>query len=151
MRRLALQVGILVGLTLVAGAATKLFHPKAPGWRLSAVGPEGAAAAAEKLLHQVTSAELKESGAEAEIMWIDARLRAKFDEGHIEGAHWVGSNPKNTVGPDLHSELLSGALKKWTVVYCEPKCDKAQHAAETLRMLLGREVHHLSGDWREFR
>lgn len=152
MKRLALQLGILIGLTLIAGAATKLFHPNAPGWRLSAYGPEGPAAAAEKSRYRITASEIREILKDGgEILWIDARLKRKFDAGHIEGAYWVGEQPRNALTPDLHNELLAGAAKDKTVVYCEPKCDKAIKAARELRDLLLRDVYHFEGDFTEFR
>ena len=90
-RSTVLQLGILLGLTLVAGSATKLFHPAAPDLRLSA-----ATAKALKDEFQVTLTDISERW-DDDVFWVDSRTEDEFEAGHVRNALHLGDDIMNTI------------------------------------------------------
>ena len=143
-RRVCVQIAILLGLTLIAAAATKAFHPKAPAWRLSA-----AASAALVDEFQVTMDEIKERWG-GDVLWVDARTQDEFDAGHVEDALYLGDNVMHTITPLALDTVM--AERRPIVVYCDgAQCAKSKKTAGELRELLGKEIFHLKGGWAELK
>ena len=135
--RLFREIGVLLGLTLVAGLITLWLHPKAPAWRLKR--------ALENDPWRVTLEAVEERW-QGEVLWIDTRSTAKFEAGHWPGALLLNRENWN----DLllqHFDTLTSALKP-IVVYCDtPNCQKSREIAEELRDLGIGEVFYLPGGW----
>lgn len=139
MSRVVFQIAILCALTLIAGAATAMFHPRAPGWRLTT---DMNSAPDE---YRVSAAEIDERWG-GNVLWVDARTRDKFDAAHVEGALWVGDNVLNTLTVETTENLWSE--RRPIVVYCDgARCEKGKLVAGELRDLLAREVFYLEDGW----
>jgi rhodanese-related sulfurtransferase len=81
-----------------------------------------------------------------QVLWVDARPRAKYDHEHIPGAVLLNEDEWN--------QLLPPFLDAWdpdvpVVVYCDGgSCEASQHIAERLRTELKIEkIHVLKGGW----
>ncbi len=80
------------------------------------------------------------------VLWIDARSRSEFDQGHIPGAVLLNE--------DHWDDLLPMVLEAWMpgqplVIYCgSEECRASRQVAERLRVEAGLpDVHVLKGGW----
>lgn len=136
------QVIVIVGISIVATILSAVFHPKRPAWyRVSSP---------EELRWRIQPTEIAALSRDAEILWVDAREREKFEVDHMPGAILLNLGEWG----DLmfqYMDTLQGAFKRPVVVYCDTEsCGKSQEVAKRLRELLGLDpVYVLKGDWRE--
>lgn len=82
------------------------------------------------------------------VLWVDARTRAQYDQGHIEGAVLLNE--------DQWVDLMEGFLDAWeeelqVVVYCDGGgCDASRSVSRRLREEMGLEnVRILKGGWKK--
>lgn len=82
----------------------------------------------------------------AQVTWVDARVRARFEAGHIPGAVLLNEEEWDT--------LLPAFLDAWNpdqtiVVYCDGGgCEASHHVADRLRDQLAlKSVFVLKGGW----
>lgn len=82
-----------------------------------------------------------------DVIWVDARSEAEFEEGHAPGAIFYDeANPLESVGDVLERWLISPQV---IVVYCTDEgCGKSKAVAEELRgNLPDAEIYSLKGGW----
>lgn len=138
----ASQTIAILALSLFAAVGAVFLHPKAPAWYR--------VASPEELRWQLTPEEADSLAAEKKVLWVDARSREKFEEGHLPDAILLNAAEWG----DLmfqHMDRLQEEMENPVVVYCDTaECGKSQHVALQLREILGMEpVYVLKGDWRE--
>ena len=80
------------------------------------------------------------------VLWVDARARAKFEQGHIPGAVLLNEDEWDRLVPVF---LDMWEPEKIVVVYCDGgSCDASHAVAKRLREELKLEnVHVLKGGW----
>lgn len=95
---------------------------------------------------ELTVAQAQALGVSA--LWIDARSRAAYDAGHVEGALLLNE--------DAWVELLVPVIERWqpgtpVVVYCDSRgCQASRKVAERLRSEAGIDTAKvLRGEWTE--
>jgi len=93
---------------------------------------------------EITIGDAKALGASA--LWLDARSRAAFEQGHVDGALLLNE--------DHWEELFVPVIERWRpgltiVVYCDSTgCQASRKVADRLRTEAGVEpVKVLHGDW----
>jgi rhodanese-related sulfurtransferase len=130
------QAGLMALLAVPLGLLTALWHPSAPNW--------SEAPLAEGEVRLATVLDWEES------LWLDARSRLEFDQGHVPGALLLNE--------DDWEELFLDVVMSWSpdqriVVYCGgSQCEASTRVAERLRADLGAaEVFVLKGGWTEWR
>jgi rhodanese-related sulfurtransferase len=135
-RKAVRQALLLLVLAAPAALVSGLLHPKAPAWQEPPLGP------GEVRLRAVLAWE-------EEVVWLDARSRAEYEEAHIPGALLLNE--------DEWEALFFDFLAVWDpeatiVVYCGgAQCEASQHVAERLRRELGSEtIYVLKGGWNEW-
>lgn len=135
------QVGLILGLALVAATLSAFFHPKRPAWYF--------VASPEVLQWQISPEEAQELASAEDVLWIDARPRAKFEEEHFPDAILLNMDEWGDLMFE-HMDTLQTAMDRPVVVYCDgTRCEKSHEVASQLRELLGLEpVYILKGDWR---
>ncbi len=81
------------------------------------------------------------------VLWVDARPRAKFDAGHIDGAVLLNEDEWDGLVPAF---LDAWEPEKTVVVYCDGgSCDASHAVARRLREELKLEnVRVLKGGWK---
>ncbi len=136
------QIAAIFGISLLAAIISAAVHPQRP--------PFFQVESAETLRWQIDVEKANELSAAGEVLWVDAREREKFEEGHLEGAILLNVEEWG----DLmfqNMNALQAALGKPVVVYCDGiRCEKSEDVSARLRELLGLEpVYVLKGDWRE--
>ncbi len=135
------QLLILLGLTLVAAAATKQFHPNAPTWKL--------AAGEDFDPYQIAFTQLQ-SQYGMDVLWIDARKPEAFLEGHVPNA----LNLSQEQWEDqlfTHLDAISTAGKP-IIVYCDGSgCALSKKVAHELRELGIADVYFIKGGWEELK
>ncbi len=137
MRRLFLQMCVLLCLSAGAGTAAYFFHPRAPALYLV----EESAASGEVTIKQAREWEAKEG-----VLWIDARMRSEYDKAHIPGALLLNEVEWNQQAFELMDTL--GKNTKPVVVYCDAqKCAASKVIADKLRELGVNDVNILRGGW----
>ena len=136
------QMTVLASLTLLASAATYFFHPHAPALHLQGepvndgeISPTGARAA------------MKSPG----VIFIDARVRARFDAGHIPDALPLCESESNYPAQlSVVADTLQQGQEKLVVVYCDgKKCQASHEIAEILKSFhtMPENVRVLHGGW----
>ena len=97
---------------------------------------------------EITVADAQALGATA--LWIDARSRADYEAGHVDGALLL--NEESWI------ELLIPVIERWqpgtpVVVYCDShRCQASRKVAERLRTEAGIDnARVLRGEWSEVR
>lgn len=135
------QVGLIVSLALVAATLSAFFHPNRPAWYF--------VESAENLRWQISVEEAKTLAAAEEVLWVDARSRQKFEEGHMPGSILLNADEWGDLMFE-NMDTLQSAMSRPVVVYCDGTfCAKSQDVASQLRELLGLDpVYVLKGDWR---
>lgn len=131
------QALILLLLSAVAALGTHLWHPEAPVWYAVDEAPaEG----------EVTLKEIQERW-KGEVLWIDARVRERYEEEHIPGALLLNEYERDDLLLE-HLEKLQTSGKP-IVVYCDAAtCEASHKMREYLTQNVGLpEVWVLSGGW----
>tara|TARA_R110000850_G_scaffold17996_13_gene54622 strand:- start:72 stop:527 length:456 start_codon:yes stop_codon:yes gene_type:complete len=136
------QVVVIVSIAAAATVLSVFLHPKAPPWFR--------VASAEELQWQVNWEEALAIAAETPVLWVDARSREKYEEGHFQDAvllnvaEWGDLMFQNM-------DTLQGAMSHPVIVYCDgDDCRKSGEVGQRLRDLLGLDpVYVLKGDWRD--
>ena len=135
------QVGIVLSLALMAAFLSAFFHPQRPAWYF--------VESAEDLRWQISVEDAKTLAETENVLWIDARPRTKFDEGHMPRAILLNADEWG----DLmfqNMDTLQSAMSRPVIVYCDgDRCAKSNDVATRLRELLGLDpVYVLKGDWK---
>lgn len=133
--------GILLA-ALLAGAVSAWLHPRRPPWY-----------EVESTERQRYSLDLEGARAltrASEVLWIDARTRQAYEQGHLPGALLLNQEEWGDLMFE-HQFTLSAAIDQVVVVYCDGSgCTRSADIAQRLRELLGLDpVYVLQGDWRE--
>ena len=137
-----MQISVLAALTLMASATTYFIHPHAPALYLqSEPVSDGEISVAEARVA------MKSQGA----IFIDARIRAKFDAGHIPGALPLCETESDYAAQlSVVAEALQQGQEKLMIVYCDgKKCQASHKTAETLHGFhpIPDNVKVLHGGW----
>lgn len=84
------------------------------------------------------------------VLWVDARSRARYDAGHVDGAILLNQEEWENLVPGF---LDAWDPEKTIVVYCDGgKCDASRAVATRLRNELKLEsVYVLQGGWAAWR
>ncbi len=138
----ASQTVALVAISLIAAILSVFLHPKAPAW-YRVVSPE-------ELRWQIAPEEADALATEQKVLWVDARSRKKFEEGHLPDAILLNAAEWG----DLmfqNMDRLQTEMANPVIVYCDTaECGKSKYVAQQLREILGMEpVYVLMGNWRE--
>ena len=140
MKTVAYHFLVLFGLTIIAAAATKAFHPKAPDWILDS---------SEDDPWRVTLEEVEERW-NRDVLWIDARKLEDFELGHADGAvHLTSEDIQNPTESSMRvlENLMTASSPM--IVYCDgTACGKSRKLAEQLREDMGfGDVFYLHAGW----
>jgi len=135
------QIGIILSLSLAAAVLSAFFHPKRPAWYF--------VESSENLLWKISFEDAQTLAETEDVLWVDARPRAKFEEAHMPGAILLNDDEWG----DLmfqNMDTLQSAMSRPVIVYCDgTRCAKSNDVATQLRELLGLEpVYVLKGDWK---
>ena len=137
-----MQVIVLAALTLLATAATYFFHPHAPALYLQ----RETVAEGEISVDQARAA-MQSPG----VVFIDARVKARFDAGHIPDAlSLCESEPDYPAQLSVVADVLQQGQEKLVVVYCDgKKCQASHEIAEILKSFhtVPENVRVLRGGW----
>ena len=135
------QAALILGCALAAGVASAVFHPKRPPWH------EVENPAEERWT--IDPAKARELAAAGPIVWIDARSRKAYEEGHVSGALLLNAEEWGELMFE-HQFALQEAFQRPVIVYCDgDSCDRSREIAQRLRELIGLDpVYVLQGDWR---
>ena len=128
---------ILLLLSVAAAVATHLWHPAAPPLYLVEI-PAGE--------NEVTVSEVAAKW-NNDVIWIDARLKERFDSEHIPGALLINEyDLDNQVFANLEKLQTSG---KPIIVYCDGiKCEASHKVRDYLATNIGLpDVWVLTGGW----
>lgn len=135
-RRVLRETAIVLLLTLVAGAATKAFHPRSPAWYF--VLEVGDDAVTEQMVQERWM---------GDVLWVDARPSKMYEKRHREGALLLNEEQWNDLLYEHFDKLASAG--KPIIVYCDgTHCAKSKAVAEKLRGLGLPDVFYLAGGWR---
>ena len=128
---------VIVSLSLAAAAGTHLWHPAAPVWYLAQV---------EAGLDEVTLSEVTTRWA-GKVQWVDARVQARFDAGHIPGAIMINEQNRDDAVFEHLDKLQSARLP--IVIYCDSlKCQSSHKIRDFLSLNVALpEVWVLTGGW----
>ena len=128
---------LLLALALAAGAGTHFLHPRAPAW-FEVEEPPGR----DEVTLEAIARDWKN-----EVLWIDARPRGQFDQGHVPGAINLNEQEleEQLIG---HIDLLQDNSRPM-VVYCD---SGACRASRRIRDYLAprfptQEIFVLRGGW----
>jgi len=143
MRETLFQGGVVTGIAALLALASAWLHPLRPPF-YEVVDPSRVRweKSPEELATILTGA--------ADVLWVDARSREKYEEGHREDAILLNPEEWGDLMFD-HMDRLQDAMGKPVVVYCDgTRCDRSHEVATRLRELLGLQpVYVLKGEWRE--
>lgn len=136
------QVALILGCAAAAGIVSALVHPLRPPWK-EVEDP----AFARWHIDPVRARSLADAGT---VLWIDARKREVYEQGHLEGALLLNVEEWGELMFE-HQIALQEAFEHPVVVYCDgEQCDRSEEVAKRLRELLGLDpVYVLKGDWCE--
>jgi rhodanese-related sulfurtransferase len=128
--------GLLLLLAVPLAFATGLLHPKPPVWQKDALRP------GEVRLETILEW--------PDVLWVDARGQAEFQQGHIPGAILLNE--------DEWEALFFDFVENWepdqpVVVYCGgTDCQASHRVADRLRESLGVEdISVLKGGWQAWK
>lgn len=132
---------ILVGLGFLGGLGSYALHPGVPPLYLADEPLEEG---------EVTLEMVKDQWGIDGVVWIDARIRKKFDEGHLEGAVLLNEQEWEDLLYSGTAEVIFESAEKPMVVYCGSQACKASKIVATrMREEMGvPEVYILRGGWR---
>ena len=136
------QAILLLVLALLAGAAANAIRPDTLPWiedwsakRMAELGQGGSVDAKQAI--PLLDRE--------DVLFVDARGRAQFLEGHVPGALHI---PYDPFSPSAAQGVQALPRERWLVIYCSSlTCDKASEMAETLRMEGFEDVLVMPGGW----
>lgn len=138
-KRIILQMALLLGLAAVAGFAAKHFHPYAPSMYLI-VEPAGDG---EVLADDAISWHRQQK-----VVWIDSRPQAQFDKRHAPEAFLLNEEHFDEQLYEIYPDLSNLSDKRF-VVYCNAEsCKASKTIAQALRDRGFVEVYVLKGGWR---
>ncbi len=137
MRAAFLQLLLIAALTVGAALAINQWHPNRPPLYFN---PK---ALQEGEVDIAKAIEWSEAG---ELVWIDARPRAKYEAGHVEGAILLNEQDDfNLLLMESIAELQNNFDKRF-VVYCATEiCAASRRVANLLRERGFPEVYTLNG------
>jgi rhodanese-related sulfurtransferase len=137
----AREILLLLGLTCVAAAATKLFHPRAPAFYQNAEP-----LAADEVTMTVIAQKWK-----GDVLWIDARPREQFEKKHVPGALLINEQERDALLADAIITLQDN--KKPVVVYCDSSgCQASRKVRDYLAQNFPTmDFYVLRGGWKAFR
>ena len=139
MKRLVIQIGVLLGVTVIAAIATKQWHPYAPALYMTADPLKEGEVAIETALewHKAENA-----------FWIDARKRTEFEKAHVPGAMLLNEIEWDAILYDGGYETLVSNSDKRMIVYCGNRtCKASAKIAGMLREKRFPDVYVLKGGW----
>ncbi len=115
----------------VAGMGVNFFSPKGIPWiytpRAEVVASSG------RKIPVIDEKKANESLADGEAIFVDARPREEFTDGHVQGALSLPAEEKEERYMELQPLLLPDSR---IIVYCSgPECRDAEHVAEFLDQL----------------
>lgn len=138
----ALLFGVLASLALLAGCQAAAGESPAPAESAPA-GSAAAESAPAAEYHKITPEEAKEKMDAGDVVVVDVRTQAEYDEGHIENAVLV---PNESIGDTMPAALPD--LDATLLVYCRSG-RRSKEASEKLVALGYRNVYDFGGilDW----
>lgn len=120
----ARQAALLCLLALIPALFAGWLHPRRPDWQELRTRPP-----------ELSPARLRVLAGEAELLWVDARPRERFDAGHIPGALLLNE--------DHWEEQMPEFVRRWrpglrVAVYCDQlQCGASRQVARRLREEFG--------------
>lgn len=139
-RSIAMQIVLLGILAAAAAGLTAVLHPRQPVWEADVLRP------GEVRLDMVLEL--------PEVLWVDARTRADFEQDHIPGAVLLNEEEWDTLLFDLF-DAFTGNPERPIVVYCDgEQCQRSTKVAERLRAETGFDaidIFVLKGGWSEWK
>ncbi len=135
------QAAILLIATVLAGAATQAFHPRAPAWYLTEA----------PLAEDEVTPQMVQEKWQGKVFWIDARLRNEFEAGHIDGAILLNEQERDQLLFEHFERLQDNTLP--VVVYCGlDTCQASRKMKDYLKERLPiAEIYVLKGGWESWR
>jgi rhodanese-related sulfurtransferase len=135
----AAQLGLIALVSLAAAAGTWLVKPPAPKPNAFACDPS-----------KLNEDEICLADVEGNVLWVDARSRAEWQQNGLEGSILWNLDPKEDA-----NEMEAGAVMRiatgveQVVVYCSSQaCDTSRQIADRIRALdLDPPVKTLHGGW----
>jgi rhodanese-related sulfurtransferase len=138
-KRIAIQMCVLLGLATIAGFAAKAFHPYAPAMYLVVEQPgEGEVLAADAMVwhHQGL------------VVWIDARKKEAYDARHAPDAFLLNEFNFDEQLFEIYTDLANLSDKRF-VVYCGSySCKASENIAKALREKGFQEVYSVKDGWK---
>src|SRR5690625_2306959 len=131
------QASLLLLLAVPAALLTAFFHPRAPIWEEDVLQP------GEVRLEMV--------GEWQDVLWVDARTRSEYEEGHIPEAVLLNEEAWDELLFDFFEAYIQNPNQR-IVVYCGgSQCERSTIVAERLRENIeDADIFVLKGDWREW-
>jgi rhodanese-related sulfurtransferase len=137
---LALQVACLLCSAAVAGLLAFHLHPMPPSLYLAEEEADDG---------EVNMAKVAELEATGGVLWIDARVRSRYDEEHIPGALLLNSEEYDTLVFEYFDTFQSN--ERPIIIYCDAqKCAASKEVAERMRetnLAMSNDVYVLRGGW----
>ena len=137
MRAILCQLAVIAALSVGGALAINAWHPNRPPLHFNPKAlQEG----------EVELATVQDWLSAGEVVWIDARPRAKYEAGHVEGAILLNEQDDfNLLLMESIAELQNNFDKRF-VVYCATEiCAASRRVAELLRERGFPEVYVLNG------
>lgn len=135
----AAQLGVIAFLTVVAAYGTWLVTPPAPKPAVFACDPE-----------KLNKGEICLADVEGNVLWVDARSRAEWEENGLEGSIlWNLDSSEDGNDMEAGAVMRIAAGVDQVVVYCSSEaCGTSKQIADRIRALdLGPPVKTLYGGW----
>ena len=136
-----LEVAALVVLGLLGGVGSYALHPERPYlYRADEPLLEG----------EITMEMVLDQWGVDGVVWIDARMREKFEDGHLEGAVLLNEQEWDELLFSGTAETIFDSAEKPMVVYCGSyACKASKQVAGRMQDEMGvPEVYFLRGGWR---
>lgn len=136
------QASLILIATSIAAIASAMFHPSKPAWYEVRDTAD--------LRWRISVERAEELMASGDVVWIDARVRAKYEKNHLPGAILLNTEE----WADLmfsNQEALQAVLDRPVIVYCDGSgCARSEEIAVRLRELMGLDpVYVLDGSWKD--
>lgn len=136
------QGALILACATVAGGMSAAFHPRRPPWY------EVADPARDRW--EIDLSRANELIAAGPVVWIDARPRPAFEQGHVPGALLLNTEEWGDLMFENQDALRAG-FEHPVIVYCDGSgCERSADIAQRLRELLGLDpVYVLKGPWQQ--